>query len=280
MTVPGISAFTRTPCGARSTCIDFVSASTAPFDAAYETRRPIPVSAITDDMFTIDPERCAIIVGTTARHMRKIPRALTRITRSQSSRVVSVTSPTPAIPALLKSTSMRPCCSRTDAASAAVCSSSATSTSWVTPSAPPLMSAATTVAPSRAKRSAVARPIPEAAPVTMQTFFSSLMSGRRYASEQLIRAEPGRVVVDRRGDDQLVSLRLRHEGVESLPHGRRRADERAAEHPHHADLLVGRPVRLDVVDRRRQPSAPAAEDVREGLLGGGEEPARGLRVVR
>src|SRR5437762_2920828 len=48
MIVPGSSAFTRTPCGARSTCIDFVSASTAPFDAirraleiGRDDRRPL-----------------------------------------------------------------------------------------------------------------------------------------------------------------------------------------------------------------------------------------------
>ena len=39
-------------------------------------------------------------------------------------------------------------------------------------------------------------------------------------------------------------------------------------------LLGGRPEALDVVDRRREPSAAAAEDVRERLLRRGEEPPR------
>src|SRR5207302_1687151 len=134
MIVPGSNALTRTAWGARSTCIDFVRARTAPFDAAYDTRRASPVSTIAEDMFTIEPERCAIIVGTTARDMRNTPRAFTRITCSHRSRLVSSTSPTPAMPALLTRTSMRPCSAAVAAASARVCSSSATSTRCGVPS--------------------------------------------------------------------------------------------------------------------------------------------------
>src|SRR5438105_5534155 len=101
-------ALTRMPYGAQSTCIDLDIERTAPFDAAYDTRRASPMSAMQDDMLMIDPERRVFMCGTTALLIKKTPRTLTLITRSHRSRVVSSTDPTPAIPALLKSTSMRP----------------------------------------------------------------------------------------------------------------------------------------------------------------------------
>ena len=68
--MPGSSALTRMPCGATSTCIDLVIDRTAPFDAAYETRRARPISAMDDDMLMIEPECCLIMNGTTARLIR------------------------------------------------------------------------------------------------------------------------------------------------------------------------------------------------------------------
>ena len=79
---------------------------------------------------------------------------------------------------------------------------------------------------------------------------------------------------DRARDDQLVRLRLLDERLQPRPHRLRRADERARQHRRGPHLLLGRPVRLDVVDRRRQLPAPAAVDVRERLLHRGEQPAR------
>src|SRR5581483_676935 len=106
------------------------------------------------------------------------------MTRSNRSRVVSSTSPTPAIPALLKRTATRPCCSITRAANASVSASSVTSTRSAVAAAPMLaavlraastsISATTTCAPSAAKSFALASPMPEPAPVMTQTLPSSL----------------------------------------------------------------------------------------------------------
>ena len=88
------------------------------------------------------------------------------------------------------------------------------------------------------------------------------------------------MVVDRRGDDHLVRGCFGHEPAELCTDGLRRADERPAQHCRGTLLLGRRPVVLDVVDRGRQLPAAAAQDVGEGLLGRGEQPARRLVVVR
>src|SRR2546423_3265665 len=289
MIVPGISALTRTPCGARSTCIDFVSASTAPFEAAYETRRARPVSTIADDTLTIEPERWAIIVGTTARDIRKTPRAFTRITRSHRSSVVSSTSPTPAMPALLKRTSMRLCSATTAAASACVSSSSETSTRCDVPS----RSAATTVAPSSANSCADARPIPDAAPVTMQTFLESLTASgshvwRERAPDPANRLGDPLLVLDEREADESLAVdaeaaagtdrdlglaeESQREVVRALVRGHRRPDEhrraRPLDPPVDARQPVAQRVSPALVDRgdlRRAFARLAERDRRRDL---------------
>src|SRR5438552_861212 len=139
-----------------------------------------------DDMLMIDPDRCLIICGMTARLTRYTPRTLTRITRSNSSGSVSTISPTPPMPALLKSTSIRSNRLTTLSARATVCASSVTSTCSATASpAAPIAStvpcaasrstsATTTRPPSLTKSEALARPIPEPAPVITHTLPSSL----------------------------------------------------------------------------------------------------------
>ena len=88
------------------------SAGSAPAPRPWMRRttpgRARPISAIVDDMLMIDPRCAATMTGRTARATRKTPRTLTAMTRSQSSSDVSSTVPTPAIPALLNSTSIRP----------------------------------------------------------------------------------------------------------------------------------------------------------------------------
>src|SRR5262245_12058404 len=193
-------------------------------------------------MLMIDPERCAIIAGATARLIRKTPRAFTRITCSHSSRLVSARSPTPAMPALLKRTSIRPCSASTAAASSWVRTSSATSTVCVTPSAEPSMSAATTRAPSAAKSSALARPIPEPAPVTMQTLPSSRMSAAARSDEA---RQPERDQDDgavRGVDPEGLDLR-EHENVLHEPE-----EHDAGERPEHAPTSA---LERDAADDRR-----------------------------
>src|SRR5215218_4101149 len=96
----------------------------------------------------------------------------TSCTRSQASTVVSRTdlSSSGAMPALLKSTSIRPNSSRARAYMPSTCSGSVTS-AWIetSPTAPSLRSTPTTFAPSDLKSAADSAPIPLAVPVMTQT---------------------------------------------------------------------------------------------------------------
>src|SRR5215218_2748158 len=67
---PGQIAFTVTPCGDRSSAIDFVSVTTAPFDAQYAAFSD-GVSAPTDEMLTMRPQRRSSMLGATALQQRK-----------------------------------------------------------------------------------------------------------------------------------------------------------------------------------------------------------------
>lgn len=112
--------------------------------------------------------------------VRNMPLPSTSITRSQSSPVASVTSINGITPAFATSTSIRPDTSTAAWIMARASASSETSpTTLVTPSnetsPSALMSEATTVAPSSTNSSAVARPIPLAAPVTTQVLPERVM---------------------------------------------------------------------------------------------------------
>src|ERR1700682_1661344 len=126
-----------------------------------------------DEAFSTTPRPALIMWGTTARVQRKTARKLTFITASKAaSSMTPVTSPSlyltscasRRMPALLTSTSIRPCFASTCATAASTLSRLVTSTfgSVVT-------SHTTAVAPSRSKAAAVARPIPAPPPVTMTT---------------------------------------------------------------------------------------------------------------
>src|SRR5664280_13906 len=105
------------------------------------------------------------------------------------------------MPALLCRTSTWPSCANTLSASASTALGSETSSAWATalpPAAsiaratssavPPLRSATWTLAPCRASRSAVARPMPEPPPVTTATLpcrLGSLLTASSISSDEL-----------------------------------------------------------------------------------------------
>ena len=111
--MPGETQLTRMPYGSSSTAMARVSASTAPFDAEYTARSTRPTDATTEHVLTTTPRPAARITGRPARDMLATPNTLTANTRSQSSGVDATTSPTAPMPALLQSTSMRPCSATT-----------------------------------------------------------------------------------------------------------------------------------------------------------------------
>src|SRR6202050_831500 len=135
----------------------------------------------------IEPRPAATISRPAAREHKNVPLALTAKHRSQSSSLASTTEPELFTPALLYSTSTRPnspliwrkarstwAASATSAPTArarppaAVICSVASFAAWA------LRSTRATSAPSRANRSAAARPIPEPAPVITATRPESL----------------------------------------------------------------------------------------------------------
>ena len=134
-------------------------------------------TALTELMLTITPVLIRAISRATACPIRNAPLRLTRNTASKSSSLTSRKSAARKMPALLTSTSIRPCNCRVCCTAASTCA--LLPTSQCTYEAPrPVASAAprvsstsaiTTRAPSRAKRQAQAAPMPCAPPVTMTT---------------------------------------------------------------------------------------------------------------
>ena len=106
------------------------------------------------------------------------------------------------------------------------------------------------------------------------------LSACRTVREDLVGVDARRMVVDRGGDDQLVRHGLGDDRFEAFSHGVRRSDVRAAQHVRDVGLLGGRPVRLDVVDGRRELTPAAADDIRERLLRRREQPLSRRVVVR
>ncbi len=94
-TVPGQTQLTRTPRRAYSTASCRVISTTAPLLGAYGAWPGMPTSPEMEPLMTTDPPagRWASICRTASRQQRKTPRALTPITKSQSSSVVAVSSP-------------------------------------------------------------------------------------------------------------------------------------------------------------------------------------------
>src|SRR5215471_4700898 len=132
----------------------------------------------TEAMLTIAPLPCRSICGSTCLQVRNMLFRLTSLTRSQLSSVVSTGPPTSTMPTLLCNTSIRPNALKQASTIAATSSASDTlpaTASQVPPSlsmirlvsaaASRLMSAANTFAPSRAKSTAVALPLPQPGPL-------------------------------------------------------------------------------------------------------------------
>src|SRR3954469_19196783 len=192
--MPGQMAHTWMPCSASSAFSDSLMPTTPNFDAEYGAMPGAATRPAIDAVFTIeDRPPCAIIRVTNARTTSARPSRFTPITRCQSSTVVCSISAAWPMPALLWSTSTRPSSSNTREANASTASGSVTSTtcacalppiSRATASADsPFTSATCTFAPSFANSSALARPIPEPAPVITTTLPANPgASMRPYAS--------------------------------------------------------------------------------------------------
>ena len=133
----------------------------------------------------IDPPPFFFICGTTAATPRKTPVELTAMTRSQMPVSSKSFTALPLMPALFTRMSILPHFETVSATTEAQLASSVTFRGMKTADSPiaaatslpssSSMSAITTFAPSFAKRTAVARPIPDAAPVTIATLFASRM---------------------------------------------------------------------------------------------------------
>ncbi len=138
-----------------------------------------------ETVFTMAPP-CSSMPGSTARHMRKVPVRLTAMILSQPLRDWSGVWANPPMPAMLHRLVIGPSSSSARATTPATAFSSVTSqrSAMARPPAPAassLISAATvsmasaatsrqaTAPPSAARRRAVARPMPEPAPVTSAT---------------------------------------------------------------------------------------------------------------
>ena len=136
------------------------------------------MSPATLDRLMIEPP-VGFIAGSAARQPRNVPSTLTRYISRKSASVVDSMSPKRPMPAELSKTSRRPWRATRSATTRGQASSSVTSRTAVVCGAPsaaasaarPISSrsVATIVAPSAARRSAAARPMPDAAPVMSAT---------------------------------------------------------------------------------------------------------------
>src|ERR1700754_1718647 len=149
-----------------------VSRTTPPLAALYELppavpSRPSMLATVTKEPRSPSTRGCSIILARAAFATRNVPVRLIPITRSHSARSSRWTGPPPATPAAWTTPSRR---SGTAASMAATAASSVISAvTNVNPgprSGARVRSAPTTVPPSASRRRAVARPMPDAAPVT------------------------------------------------------------------------------------------------------------------
>src|ERR1700729_715238 len=147
----------------------------------------MPASAATEPWLMIDPPPAATMPGAAAWEHRNVPLALTAKLRSQSSSVASITDPALFTPALLYNTSTWRYSLRICSKALVTCSRSATLATMgsavppeaaispaVSLAASALRSTTATAAPSRANRTAAARPMPDPAPVTTAVLPASL----------------------------------------------------------------------------------------------------------
>src|ERR1700677_2766900 len=174
---PGATAFTRIPWGPYSAAIWRVSPTIPALAAVYAACLAMPTIAKPEAMLRMLPRRLRNS-GKASRHRRNVAERLALIQYSKSSSEVSWADFELPTPAMLASTSRPPNLATqasmrsADAPFAATsqkcgCQRSAAGGSFARVSG--LRSTAKTDAPSLKKRSATARPMPEAAPVTMAT---------------------------------------------------------------------------------------------------------------
>src|SRR5262249_11645813 len=182
-TRPGATAFTRIPFVAYCRAALFVRPDTPCFVATFPTGPGAPTRPVTEPLFTIEPPPRFNSSGIWYFMQSQTPVRFVATTRFQSSSVVSTIPATdPTRPALLNAQS-RPPYSLTAFITRAWTSADLVTSARRYPASPPLaliaatvfshpdtsMSPITTLAPSRAKANAVARPIPDAPPVTITT---------------------------------------------------------------------------------------------------------------
>ena len=177
ITSDGDTALTRTPNFAASSADERVNAMTPALAAEYADCATWARHPTTDALFTTTPEPRGNMCLNAARVQRNVDVSVTSMMRSHCSSVMSTTSTVPPRPALLTSTSMRPCSAMTRSNSACTLASSVTSHGM--PSTPSssadsavrrsCLSETTTVAPSSCARLAVAKPMPEPAEAVTST---------------------------------------------------------------------------------------------------------------
>ena len=180
--MPGSTIATRTPNAATSIASSSLIPSNAHFAATYGAWAIAPMRPVTDVTFTIVPEPRARMPGSTCWMQRTPPHRSTFITSRKRSGVVSSTTPLPPMPALFTRWSIRPARSmisskpsRTESSSAMSSSTSSTVTPDCSAAAFSLSARAiertvpNTTCPAAARCRAVARPMPELAPVTTVT---------------------------------------------------------------------------------------------------------------
>src|ERR1700688_409199 len=181
-TNPGATAFTRTPWGPISMASTRVSCTTAALAMPYAARPGEGVSTAADAMFTIEAEPRALITRAAARQPLNTPLRLTASTRSSASSSRSTTGDWAMMPAMLAMTSSVPKLDTASSTSESTSPGTVTSTPRASArapassscpavvTAPPVsMSAHSTAAPAAPSSTAVARPMPDAAPVTTAT---------------------------------------------------------------------------------------------------------------
>src|SRR6266851_8725666 len=191
---PGPTAFTRMPKGARSSAVARVNASRPPFDASYAAMLRCARAAANEVMFTMAPALPCATMSFAARFVqRNRLRRFARITASQCATSISrkctvgsdhaaLFTRTSTVPNARTVSSKR----RSTAASSP--RSAATAMAFPPPLAisstigarrpPSVLPCTTTCAPSAARTSAVALPMPRLDPVTIATLFLRRMRGR------------------------------------------------------------------------------------------------------
>src|SRR6476661_1280874 len=200
---PGATEFTVMLCGPISLASARENPMTAALDALYGTFEyvPPPRCAEMEETLTMRPVPAAIMAGSTRWVTRNVPRMLTLKTRSHSAGVTSMNSVGELTPAMLASPMIGGSVDSTCAMAA--CTEFSSEMSAPTPTvdteyllatssaasfaAPSSMSRIATDHPSRASRSAVARPIPrgDAPPVT--TAVRSVGSGELMSGWPFVR---------------------------------------------------------------------------------------------